>query len=71
MNDSDTIGAVLTATVLGLAGAVVLFLVSAAAAQYFWRGSVASAFTVSELSFGEACSLVGLCWVLFGLRPSK
>jgi len=66
VNDSDTIGAVLTAAVLGFIATVVVFLVSAAAAQYFWSGVMTSAFMFKELSFSEACSLVGLCWCLFG-----
>jgi hypothetical protein len=66
VNDSDSIGVLATATAFSLIGAAVLFLISAAAAQYFWRGAMTSAFMFKELSFSEACSLVGLCWCLFG-----
>ncbi len=66
VSDTDSIGVLATATAFSLIGAAVLFLISAAATQYFWRGVMTSAFMFSELSFGEACSLVGLCWCLFG-----
>jgi hypothetical protein len=52
-------------------GFVLVFLLTAAAVQYCWEGSISAVIGDRPLSFIEACKLVGFWWSLSGLRPAK
>ena len=70
MSDTDTLGTLVVTILMNTVGFVLVFLLTAAAVQYFWEGSVSAVIGDRPLSFMEACKLVGLWWSLSGLRPA-
>lgn len=62
--DIDTIGSLVLHAAFTLIGFVVALVVSAAGVQYFWNDAVPAVFSIKSLSYGEAFSLVALCWLL-------
>ena len=70
MSDTDTLGTLVVTILMNAVGFVLVFLLTAAAVQYFWEGSVSAVIGDRPLSFMEACKLVGLWWSLSGLRPA-
>jgi hypothetical protein len=71
MSDTDTLGTLVVTILMNAVGFVLVFLLTAAAVQYFWEGSISAVIGDRPLSFMEACKLVGLWWSLSGLRPGK
>ena len=70
MSDTDTLGTLVVTILMNTVGFVLVFLLTAAAVQYVWEGSVSAVIGDRPRSFIEACKLVGLWWSLSGLRPA-
>lgn len=62
--DIDTIGSLFIHMVFTTIGFAVIMAVSAAGVQYFWNTAVPAVFSLKSLSYGEAFSLVALCWLI-------
>lgn len=63
MQDIDTLGAALIATVLTLVGAAIVMIAGAAATQHFWNAAVPAVFSLKTLTYGEAFSLMALVYL--------
>ena len=70
VSDSDALGTLVVTILMNTVGFILVFLLTAAAVQYCWEGSVSAVIGDRPLSFMEACKLVGLWWSLSGLRPA-
>lgn len=63
MQDIDTLGAAAIATVFTVVGTAIVLAVASAAVQHFWNSAVPAVFSLKTLTYGEAFSLLALCYL--------